>query len=263
MTTLTAKRKKEDGKRFSTVSLPVLTVVISSDSRIDYDQWNPASHNPNLTTELIDMMFDKMAVDEKEDTATQKANPRNQNLLNVIRKRNSSRSLTRGQLHKHKNLSDVRINASIDGNTNIAFLLDNRSLSLKHVERIFDEIVMNKSGTYNTFLLDQIIGNKLVTGQLLSKWYATLVKYADWSYGSDTEWKRVIEIFLFRPECPIEVLKGAASAPFNTGASTYLERNRNTAVEHKNATPEISMLAYEATNDEKYLPKEARDIFLF
>lgn len=247
--------------KFTQISAEEIDKIISSTELTNYRNWIAIALNPNLTTDLIDKMFDKINEGEFEDKGKKDG-------IFVTRKKN--RDITFDILLIHPNLSETNKTLLIKNASSRSQVIKNPGLTKKQLQLYFDTWVVPKGRPYAfVFFEELVLGAKnIVDGAILSQWYESLKNFADWKY-SDNQWYSIVNVYLKHPQCPIEVLKDIASAPIQTASKSnplgtqFSERYRLGAVEHENSNPEVRLLAYEITRDEKYLPQEAKDIFLF
>ncbi len=247
--------------KFTQISAEEIDKVISSTELTNYRNWISIALNPNLTTELIDKMFDKINEGEFEDRGKKDG-------IFVTRRKN--RDITFDILIIHPNLSETNKTLLIKSAASRSQVIKNPALSKKQLQLYFDTWVVPKGRPYAFVFFEELVmgAKNIVDGAILSHWYESLKQFADWKY-SDNQWYSIVNAFLKHPQCPVEVLKDIASAPIQTATKSnplgagFSEKYRIGAVEHQNSTPEVRLLAYELTKDIKYLPQEAKDIFLF
>ena len=260
----------EHGKKFSTASFDDLEKLVNSKTdfwnAIEFTSWEPASKNPKLTSELIGIMLEKLTQNERYCNVTRKQNryAKDRDYIQLFDKMGKDRAATIDNLTTHKNFGDDNVNFIIDTLKKPYYLLNSPALKVEHLDTIFDKLVVQ--GQYDLFLFSQIMNknNKLITSEMLSRWYGVLKQFADWGYGNNG-WSRIIAIFLSNQKCPFELLKDVASArkayPFSIEESDKL---RNLAINHPLGNKdELMMMAYAATEDTQYLSDDAKAIFLF
>lgn len=252
----------DKGKKFSQLSIEEVSKVIESKDFTDYKDWLGIGVNPNLTAEIIDTIFDKINESEFEDKGKKDA---------IYQTRKKNRNLLFDILMLHPNLSDLNKALLVKNASSRTKVIKNPSLSKEHLQTYFDKWVINTAKhNYSYLEFAQLVKNgKQIDGPLLLKWYnAGLRGYANWVY-LDADWFHILSTFLWHPECPVEIIREIVSvnAPpvtnINPLAGDLSAKIRDAALAHKNATPDMMSLAYEATKLEKYLPQEAKDIFLF
>jgi len=245
------------GLTYSTASLKKIEKLISNDSKINFNELIGVAVNPNLTGEMIRSIFGKLlssAKSEKDNTSI----PQNTKTKNM-----GLRSKIRKLLSEHPNLDNDAITSLLLNNSKTS-VLNNSSITEEHLNLFFEKRVLDKKkGEYSFLEFERLSKAKNVTQTIMKKWYNELLKFADWTY-SDNQWYSIITSVIMFDDLHIEAINTIASTPKNNESNNWaMEYNRELAVDHKNATEETKLLAFEATHADKYLPKDVIDIFLF
>ena len=253
------------GDKFSKLSKDEITDALSASNEIplevNYNEWLGIASNPNLTPDHLREMYRQMkriaTLEKKDETISKSTKTKNIGLREKVRR----------VLQEHTSLDDDAFKTFImKYRTGTLSVLQNPSIKPEFLQLFFDTHVIDITGknTYNYLAFDQLLTAKNITQKMIEGWYKTLKKFADWTY-SDNNWYTIIRSYLAMDNCPYEVLVDVVSAPNDgeEGWRSHSEPYREEAVNHKNADQELRNLMFKVTGDVKYLPDDAKDIFLF
>jgi hypothetical protein len=249
----------KEGQKYANASVDVLEKLISNPDKSNYNALIGAAVNPNLPSELIRPIFAKLNKEVESDKADTSL-PKSTKTKNVGLREKIRRLLT-----QHPNLDAAAKKAILlNKKAKTENILANPSLTDDDLQLFFDNKVLDGKNSYSFLAFGKLMTAKQLNTKLLFTWFVQLKPFCDWTY-SDNQWYSVVNDYLESELCPIEVLIAVASAPKDGKDSwrSNSERYREEAVNHKNADDNIKALAYEATDNEKYLPQIAKDVFLF
>lgn len=226
------------------------------------NDWMGLAQNPLLTDKDIRHMYAELNNQysyEKADKSVKEA----------TKTRNSGqRGKVKRLLAVHPSLEEKTIMSLLNGKSIMGApkVLNNPNVTKEMLDLYFEKRIMTtaQGKGYNFVSFKDLMKTKNVTKEIVLGWYRDLVKYADWTL-EDNQWYAIIDSYLSFDDCPFEVLKDIVKIPADTkeGFFNRPERYREAVVKHKNATPELTEIAYEISKDEKYLPQSVKDVFIF
>ena len=234
-------------------------VVDKSLNNYKPNEWLGLAQNPLLTPEDMKKIFTELDdAYNREKLEKVKANVKTRNM--------GIRGKIRKLISLHQNLSTELIDMMINGSRlGTPTVLNNPNVKKSQLDLYFKNHIMTtaQGSGYNFVSFNKLMETKNITSQIALEWYKQLKPYADWNY-QDNQWYAIVAAFLEFDDCPKEILKDIVSVPINDSKTSWLERNREQAINHKNADKDdFETIAFRITNDEKYMPASVKEVFIF
>jgi len=183
-----------------------------------------------------------------------------------VKKAKTDRDIVRKLLAQHPKNHDDTLRKLLFGGKSGGNMhtFQNPNLSTDILNEYFNIRVLPEGADYNKnsryVFFKPLMKAKNLTSVLVSEWYERLKPFADWSYRNS--WYETVTALLDFDDLSENILKDIASAPYNKSPYEFSETFRQKATEHKNATNSVKLVAFRTSQNQKYLPDEARNFFL-
>lgn len=181
-----------------------------------------------------------------------------------VKKSKTDRDIVRKIIAQHPNQHEETLKKLLFGGKGGGneFALQNPALSTNLLNMYFDLWVLPDGKDYGSryIYFKKLMKSKNITREMVDIWYNKLKKYADWSYRNS--WYETISTLLDFDDVSENILLDIVSAPFNKSPYEFSETYREQATQHKNATEDVFLKAYEISENKKFLPEYLKNMFM-